>query len=93
MIISVLLSTLCIEANLEKTVRQIGDSGIYIEIILTGNIKEKGIEELKVAAKKLADIIQEGLPSMSDKYKELYSFYLEDFHKNGLTMPHYGKLL
>lgn len=88
-----LISTLGVNTVIGITKCEVGDSGTYIRTEETGNKKEAGIEDLKAAAMEFLRIAKEALPQMGPEYKTLYEHYIEDYQKNGITMPFYGKIL
>mgnify|MGYP006983164610 CR=1 FL=1 len=87
------ISIIQVEAIVGKNIRRIGDTGITIELTDTGNTGEEGLNELKQVAREMIRISQKAIPLMSKKYAEFYNFYVNDFEKNGLVMPAYGKIL
>lgn len=87
------ISTLQIEAMIDMKQRRLGDSDVFITILSTGNIGEKGLEEFKQAAKDLINLSKKAIESMSDKYAKFYKYFIDDFEKNGLYMPLEGKIL
>lgn len=91
--ISSLISTIGIEAMIGQSIREIGDSGIYVSILQTKKRGEEGINQLRDYTSSFISIIQEALPKMSKKYAEFYQHFLNDFQTNGLHMPMYGKIM
>lgn len=87
-----LISTAGIDAVLGMRTREIGDSGIIVEISDTLARGDAGIEQLKKYTDNFVEIIKEALPKMSQKYADFYQFFLDDYEKNGIIMPMYGKL-
>lgn len=86
------ISTIQVEALIGMSVRRLGDSDIYISLTPTGNIGEKGMEELKKVAKDILELSKEAIPKMTEGYAAFYQYFLEDFEKNGLVMPMVGKI-
>ncbi len=87
------ISTLQVDAILGMNIRRLGNSGVYISLTQTGNKEEKGIEELKQAAKIMLKLSKEAISSMTDEYVSFYLHFLDDFEQNGLIMPVVGKIL
>ena len=87
-----LISTAGIDAVLGMRTREIGDSGIIVEISDTLARGEAGVEQLKKYTDNFVEIIKEAVPKMSQKYADFYQFFLDDYEKNGIIMPMYGKL-
>lgn len=91
--IGAMISVLGVEAVIGQNVRQVGDSGVYVQIEDAGMRGDAGIEQLKDCTSAWLAIIDEALPHMSAKYKEFYQHFLDDFDRNGLCMPIYGKIM
>lgn len=87
-----MISTAGIDAVLGMGTREIGDFGIIVEISDTLARGDAGIEQLKKYTDDFVSIIKEAVPKMSQQYADFYQFFLDDYEKNGIIMPMYGKL-
>lgn len=76
-----------------QTECEIGDSGIYITAEPTGHTKDAGMEDFKAASSEFLRLVKQALPKMGQEYQKLYTHYLEDYQKEGVCMPFYGRIL
>ena len=88
-----LISTIQVEAVIGMNIRRLGDSDTYVLITPTYSTGEQGLNEIKDVAKNIAEFAREAIPAMTKDYAAFYQHFLDDFEKNGLTMPMAGKIL
>lgn len=88
-----LISTLGVNAMMGQTEYEIGDSGIYITAEPTGHTGDPGIEDFKAASSEFLRLVKQALPKMGPEYQKLYTHFLDDYQKEGVCMPFYGRIL
>lgn len=71
---------------------ELGDSGVHVELqpMVPG---PAGMENFKADCNMVREKLNEAVPHMSEPYKQFWAFMTEEFDKNGVTMPHVGKVL
>ena len=74
-------------------IKRLGDSDVFVEISSTNKKGEAGMEDFKQYAMDFLVIIKDAIPKMSEKYSAFYQYFVDDFNKNGLSMPFYGKII
>lgn len=87
------VSALSTYAMIGSQTYQLGDSKIYVRLTPTGKLWGEGIHEFREMIQEFFQITEAAIPEMSEPYQAIYRFFLEDYQKNGINMPMYGRIL
>lgn len=86
------VSTLGIEAMLSRGFYRMGDSDTVVWVRETGITGAMGIAMFKRYTEAFVSIAKESMPVMSPEYQDFFRHMINDYEKNGINMPVYGKL-
>lgn len=87
------VSALSTYAIIGSQTYQLGDSGIYVHLSPTGKLWGEGVNEFREMAQEFFQIVKIAIPEMTEPYKSIYEFFLEDYQTNGIIMPLYGRII
>lgn len=95
---SSLLSTLYVETSIRSfddygVIWRVGNSKICVHVRTTTETGKAAMKAFKEAGDMFASLIEKALPYMEKPYKDFYQKLLDDYKKNGIVMPIYGRLL
>ena len=74
------------------TVWRVGNSKIHIHARTVQEKGEAAMKAFKEAGNMFASLIEKALPYTEKPYKDFYQKLLDDYKKNGIVMPIYGRL-
>ena len=94
---SSLLSTLYVETSIRNfddygVAWRVGNSKIGVHVRTTMETGKAAMKAFKEAGDMFASLIEKALPYMEKPYKDFYQKLLDDYKKNGIVMPIYGRL-
>ena len=74
------------------TIWRVGNSKICAHARTAQEKGEIAMKAFKEAGDVFASLIEKALPYMTNPYKDFYQKLLDDYKKNGIVMPIYGRL-
>lgn len=86
------ISTLGVETIIGNGIFRLGDSSLTFVVHNTGVRGNTAMSMMKKYAEDFVSIAEEAMPEMSADYQAFYRHMIDDFTKNGVEMPHYGRL-
>ena len=94
---SSLLSTLYVETSIRSfddygVAWRVGNSKICVHVRTTTETGKAAMKAFKEAGDMFASLIEKALPYTEKPYKDFYQKLLDDYKKNGIIMPIYGRL-